>query len=348
MSGTDRPRAEHLAFGPVPPNLPDQRSPAPESLFDLRGVSDQHRQEAWSAALSDGLMPMSVEFERDGSRRSGKLRRYWLDDLALVDCYTAPINGSRSTAQIRSDGSEYVALIICMAGRERLTQGDHAVEVHPGSGVVVSSARPFRFTVESEYRKLCLTMPRQALESADARIDHTACSPLPGEAAPVRLLAGYLAVLTDTLPQMGPAARLSARNATLQLVRGAFALDSDSTESSAISLALKLSIDRWIDRNLRVGSDLTPESAAAAHMVSVRTIHRAFSTAGTTFSATVRMQRLTHARDDLARGDLAVSSVAAHWGFADSSHLARQFKMQFGMTPTAYREQVALHGAVGR
>lgn len=49
------------------------------------------------------------------------------------------------------------------------------------------------------------------------------------------------------------------------------------------------------------------------------------------------MQRLNEARLLLRRGE-TIAAVAAETGFADQSHLGRQFRRVFGATPGAYRE----------
>lgn len=48
------------------------------------------------------------------------------------------------------------------------------------------------------------------------------------------------------------------------------------------------------------------------------------------------MRRLTHAREQIARGQ-PLSAVAVEVGFADQAHLARMFKAAFGLTPARYR-----------
>ncbi|MEU4888548.1 MULTISPECIES: helix-turn-helix transcriptional regulator [Streptomyces] len=69
--------------------------------------------------------------------------------------------------------------------------------------------------------------------------------------------------------------------------------------------------------------------------VSVRTLHRVFAAAGESVGAYIR-RRLEQARLRLLaapRGRLSVSELAAYWQFADSSHVIRAFKQQYGRTP---------------
>jgi AraC-like DNA-binding protein len=129
--------------------------------------------------------------------------------------------------------------------------------------------------------------------------------------------------------------RTAARNAALALVAGALCADADIGTQHATP-ALRAAMDTWIERHLR-DPGLGPDSLAAAHTVSVRTVYRLFSQDGDTFGAVVRQRRLDHARQELASSDETISSIAARWGFADASHLSRSFKCAFGMSPRDYR-----------
>jgi AraC-like DNA-binding protein len=106
------------------------------------------------------------------------------------------------------------------------------------------------------------------------------------------LLDGYL----STLPAMSGHARTAARDAALALVAGALCADVDIGTQHATP-ALRAAMDAWIERHLR-DRDLSPNSVAAAHAVSVRTVYRLFSQDGDTFGAVVRQWRLDHARQD--------------------------------------------------
>ena len=72
--------------------------------------------------------------------------------------------------------------------------------------------------------------------------------------------------------------------------------------------------------------------------VSVRTLQRAFSSAGESVTAYIRRRRLEEARLALSvpSGRVSVTELAARWQFADGSHFTRAFKKRYGRTPTDY------------
>jgi AraC family transcriptional regulator, positive regulator of tynA and feaB len=262
------------------------------------------------------------------------MRRQWLDDVALVECRTDPFTGWLGRAQIGPDDDEYIAVLMDVSGHEYLSQRDTTVDLRSGSGIALTSTAEFRFTVPVRYQKRCLVLPAAAL-AAIRKIPAGGGFELSPQMPATVLLEGYLSTLSSTLPALSGQARTAARDAALALVAGALCADPDTGTQHATP-ALRAAMDAWIERHLR-DPDLSPDSLAAAHAVSVRTAYRLFSADGDTFGALVRRRRLDHARQDLATSDETVSSIAARWGFADASHLSRSFKNAFGMSPTDYR-----------
>ena len=80
--------------------------------------------------------------------------------------------------------------------------------------------------------------------------------------------------------------------------------------------------------------------AAARLAVSERTLQRiAHRYVGMTPAAMIRRRRLQEAAERMREhpdGDLA--TLATELGYADHSHLTRDFRVVLGITPTGYRE----------
>jgi AraC-like DNA-binding protein len=92
-------------------------------------------------------------------------------------------------------------------------------------------------------------------------------------------------------------------------------------------------------------SGLTVNHIAAAHAVSVRTLHTTFAATGTSVGRWVRIQRLEQCRRELTRAPVGttVTDVAFRWGFVDAAHFSRAFKQEFGMTPSSVLARPELH-----
>src|SRR5277367_1373855 len=90
----------------------------------------------------------------------------------------------------------------------------------------------------------------------------------------------------------------------------------------------------WLQEHLQdpltVGLMATQVGLSAAHFA--REFKR--STGLTPWDYVVRL-RLDHARESLLNGNCS-TAVASQFGFADQSHLARLFKLRFGVSPAAF------------
>ncbi|WP_307127155.1 helix-turn-helix domain-containing protein [Streptomyces sp. B1I3] len=111
---------------------------------------------------------------------------------------------------------------------------------------------------------------------------------------------------------------------------------SKSTESGSEMLAR---IRSYIEENL-MDPDLSPESIARAHHISVRYLHKLFQGDGTTVSTHVRQRRLAACRLDLGRlpnRRRSVAAVAQSWGFPSPSHFSRLFRQAYGESPSEWQ-----------
>ncbi|NWF78675.1 MAG: helix-turn-helix transcriptional regulator [Chloroflexi bacterium] len=98
---------------------------------------------------------------------------------------------------------------------------------------------------------------------------------------------------------------------------------------------LRLVLDHIRDN---LAQDLSLATVAALAGISPFHFARRFREAtGCSLHDYVHEQRLAEARRLLLRKDLTIAAVAALTGFADQSHLSRDFKRRFGVTPGSLR-----------
>ncbi|MBP0457581.1 helix-turn-helix domain-containing protein [Streptomyces bomunensis] len=150
----------------------------------------------------------------------------------------------------------------------------------------------------------------------------------------MRLLTAHVAMVRETAHDLSPTGLHGARDALIELVRTVLRHEFDDTEPRLAPALARAAMD-LADEHL-TDPDLSPATLARRLNVSVRTLHRAFTTAEESVTAYVRRRRLERARQELLApfARPTVSELAAHWHFADSSHFIRAFKKQYGHTPT--------------
>lgn len=314
-------------------------------FWSTGSVAEGDRPGYWQEMLSATHLPWSVTLPRTevGDRAfRARVRRWWIDDLALVDCQCGPCTGSRQQRQLADTEGEYVVALMTLAGQETVGQGGSEANLHPGDLVTWDSRLPARFRVWEPLSKRSLVIPRAALEEVTGGGRVTGAMRLNRAAPATRLLASYLETLRRALPEMDLPAVVAARNATLELLQGALRSDPAVPATSTAWPVLRAAMDRYIERHL-FDDTITPAAVAQAHGVSTRTVNRIFHSSGQTISDVIRLRRLARAREEVAESNRSITLIAHRWGFADTSHFSRSFKAHYGVSPSDYRraDQVA-------
>jgi AraC family transcriptional regulator, positive regulator of tynA and feaB len=116
----------------------------------------------WEAMLSATHLPWTVQVDarRDEDRPfEAWVRRWWIDDLALVDCECGPCSGTRQRRQLSGTDGEFVVVLITRAGRETVSQCGTEAVLKPGDAVVWDSTKAARFSVWEPLSKRSLLIP---------------------------------------------------------------------------------------------------------------------------------------------------------------------------------------------
>jgi len=265
----------------------------------------------WERAVSDVLGPMGVPLRQ----RRGDVVRFRsreVGDLQLAEWDCPPLEGVLSLGKARDAQLDLVVVAIADDHGDRL-------------------ALPERIGGRT------LTLPRAVLGAAGCDANIPACLAL----EPDRPLVGVLAMVLDEvwsrLPAMSAWEVEATRGTLVTLTAGVIRAESGSVTPRSGLPTLRAQIDDWITNNLRSGP-IRIEDLSAAHSVSARTIHRAFSLTGDTMTAVVRARRLAAVRDDLVHTDMTIATIAHRWSYYDRSHLLREFRRHFGVSPSEYRE----------
>lgn len=296
----------------------------------------------WQAMMSETHLPwasLSVGAEPGAPFRAAA-QRWRFDDLTLVDCVCSPCSGTRGQAELAATDGEFVVMLVVRDGTESVSQGGADADLESGDVVAWDSTKPARFVVWERLSKRSLVIPASALDELGGRAWLHAGAVLHGSSPATRLLTGYLEAVR-TLRDLPPSAASAARNATLELFGGAMRSATSVPSSAMARPALRLVMQRYIDRHLRDG-DVGADVIAAVHGVSRRTVDRAFSDVGETLGAVIRARRLAGARVDLVGTDMPISTIAYRWGFSDGSHFSRGFKEHYGSPPMDYRRELGV------
>jgi AraC-like DNA-binding protein len=179
---------------------------------------------------------------------------------------------------------------------------------------------------------------------ADRALAHLASHPLPVDEGPGALLAALVGTLAgQAAGEVSPPQAMRLGTAVAQLC-AAFLTDlaGDAPGGTSPGALLLFDIKTYIDCHLD-DPGLSPAGIAAAHHMSVRSLHLLFHRNGLTVGGHVRAQRLERCRADLADPHLAgwsVGRIRGRWGFADAAVFGRAFKAAYGLPPGEYRKRL--------
>ena len=184
--------------------------------------------------------------------------------------------------------------------------------------------------------------PPSLLPLSRNRLGQLAAVRFPASAGLGDLTSQFLLQLARNVDHYSPAeaARLSSAALEVLATRLAHELDvRDWGTPEARRHALLTTVQAFIQQHLG-DHGLSPAVIAAAHHVSVRSLHQLFHDEGLTVSGWIRQRRLECCRQDLSDPALdgrPVAAIAARWGFSSAGDFSRVFRAVHGIPPAEYR-----------
>jgi AraC family transcriptional activator of tynA and feaB len=306
----------------------------------LADVSFEERVFHWRTALRDRLVNLKL---RPTNRACGYGSHQARDigDLLMTDWRCPEMEGVHGSPMAAQE-AESLLLFMVTTGRQIVQTPQDTVVLRPGALLLMSTRATGTIVIPGELTKRTVRIPLPALAPYDTGTGvpefvclETADNPL------ARLTQDFLNGVDAQLGRMSPSDVEGARNALLVLVAGMIRANhgADVSETDFLPF-LRKQLENWIADHLTEGA-IRVGDLAAAHNVAPRTVHRAFAATGDTMGAVVRAHRLAAARRDLVHTASSIAAIAHRWGFCDASHLGREFRREFSMSPGDYR---AAHG----
>ncbi|MFF5443197.1 helix-turn-helix domain-containing protein [Streptomyces achromogenes] len=317
-----------------------------EKIFDSNDFPARDALSAWEKATADAVMPTS--FKLIGTNYF----RGWVSTMPLGAVQISRMAYSsyltrRTPKLIRTSDPEILVSCVTNSGPHVIEQKRNHATLRPGEIVFLESSCPFETYADGG--NMLIHFPRALLPLPNRYVDRLICRALPGNQGMGRLLADFLTRLTEDSTTYTPhdAARLGTIALDLVTATLAHFLERErDIPSESRQRVLYAQITSFIEHHLG-DTSLTAGEVAAAHHISVRSLHRLFQQHGVTVRSWIRGQRLEHCRRDLAdplKRHVPIHAIAARWGFAQPADFTRAFRALHGITPSDYRNQAQRHG----
>ncbi|MDX3853686.1 helix-turn-helix domain-containing protein [Streptomyces sp. AK02-01A] len=296
---------------------------APPEAFDI------FRRE-WETQIGDGFRLPAFTTTTKGDFRV-KTRATRVHDAAITDVLSvSPIGTSGAVTEVEDQIRIWVMARGGWTLDDTREHGRHTVAA--GSFLLRHVGRPSDFRTAPHTEGKIVVLPADLLRPLIGARSVAG----PADSAEVRLLVAHANMVHSTMSELGPAGVRAAHATLIELTKAVARNRLDDVEPR-IAPALAGAAKSLADNRL-ADPELSPAMLARELHVSVRTLQRAFATAGESVMSYVRRRRLEEARLALTppSGRLSISELAAYWQFSDSSHFIRAFKKQYGQTPTEY------------
>jgi len=294
----------------------------------------------WRRLVAEHLGPVEVEFGREETVR-GEMRIGRLGTLPLVSFYSTPFTVRRAATPVAR--TEAYAVTLQLSGTIQVEQNGRRAVLAPGDYCLYDTVLPYAVESRGDSESLILMLPYGAVDIAASRVRDRACIPLRNLSAASAVAGSFLQAAGYALHDNGGLGDRRVSDSFTSLFCAAIAEDYvDSWEGAQPPSSTSVMVDRikaYVFAHL-ADEDLSPATVAAAHHVSVRYLHKAFSRESTTVMEFIRASRLEECARDLADARLAsqpVGSIGSAHGLPDASTFSRLFRAAYGVSPREYR-----------
>jgi len=317
-----------------------------ETVLDSEELPAAHRYEWWRELLSQSSQPTVVTSVHVDTFKA-RSRQLSLGPARVSVLSYSPMRVQRTKALIARADPEAYHLTLATRGTRMFSQNGREVVLHAGGMVLNDSSRPFESRPVGEAESIegiRVDIPRPMLSLPVAKVEQLLGAPLSGDVGVGALLARFLIDLAAESGSCRPKdmARLGVVMTDLITVLVAHHVDAaEAVAPESRGQALMAAILGFIDDHLG-DAGLSPAVIAAAHHISVRTLHLLFERQGRTVANVIRHRRLERCRRDLAEPLLAqrpIHAIAARWGFRHPQAFSRAFRTAYGISARDYRRQ---------
>ncbi|MEG3129270.1 helix-turn-helix domain-containing protein [Pantoea cypripedii] len=304
--------------------------------YSTEHVAVPQRFEYWNDVILRHCIPSDGKPLAEG-RFEGELA---VREVGLIDVCTLTSTlhyWERKSQHLRTGPEDDLWLGYIQGGYGQLEQGGRKASLAAGNLVLYDAAQTFRFSIGGRNNHL-IRIPRHLLTGkVPASVGFTATildDTRPG-IIPLREMI-YQTVQTPVLMNNPDVAGRFSQTLLDLLV---LSLELQDHANAASERDLYARMRNYISRNL-TNPELSVESMALAHHVSVRTVTRTFARKQKTPAAVIWQERLQASRDALEQGRVvSVSQAALDYGFSDFSHFSHAFRKAFGVTPNSVLKQ---------
>ena len=304
--------------------------------------------DGWQSLVSDSFVPLDTEPQRRGGFQ-GRISARDYDSVVMSQINANPhavlrtpdlIARSGSEAHCCTVGTNYFKVSLQLDGHGLLIQDGREMTLAPGSLAIYDTSRPYTLSFESDFSSYVMMFPQSRVNLPAGTVGQLTATPIGADHQLGTVVAQVISQAGAMLPTLSRATGVRLAGNVVDLLTTVMA-DELSAAGNEVDERQQLwaEVTDFIDTHLS-DPQLTPSTIAAAHFISVRTLHQIFEGSGETVAGEIRRRRIEKCRLDLADPGLRqtpVAAIGARWGLSDPAHFSRLFRSAVGQPPAAYR-----------
>jgi AraC-like DNA-binding protein len=307
--------------------------------YDTFCTPRSDRADHWASINHQYFGNLEVD-EMDTSTIEAQLDIYNLDALKMYKIDT-PSHRVRRIHRARTDSlDDSYKLMLQIRGRARLQIANRAFELRPGDWSLYDPRADYSIHNVDPASLLVVTIPRSRLSGLSVPELHTCEAPAHESAGLNAMLGSVLKSISEQLPTLPDDSGNTISESILGLLTYTLARhQSGSKERMLPQAVFKARVKQYIQEHL-TDADLSIDRLAAVMRCSKRYVHLVFEDENLSVDRYIWKSRLEVARCRLASPQQASHTIAQilnACGFKSNAHFCKQFKNEFGCSPSDYR-----------
>ncbi|WP_181274471.1 helix-turn-helix domain-containing protein [Brevibacterium oceani] len=299
--------------------------------------------DGWQSLVSDSFVPLDTEPQRRGGF-TGRISARDYDAVVMSHIRADPHAVLRTPGLIsRSDavhaGDDYFKVSLQLEGHGLLIQDGREMALAPGSLAIYDTSRPYTLSFDSDFSSYVMMFPRSRVTMPVDIVSQLTATPIGADHRLGAVAAQVISQAGAMLPTLSRSVGVRLAGNVVDLLTTVMADELSGSGAPEEKQILRAEVIDHIESNL-ADPQLSPSTIAAAHFMSVRTLHQIFEGSGESVSGEIRRRRIERCRQDLAdplQRQVPVAAIGARWGLGDPAHFSRLFRSVVGQPPAGFR-----------
>ena len=273
----------------------------------------------------------------------GELRTRKIGSLRISSITTDAYDVYRTGTGIADSITDDFLVSFQTKGGSAIRQLDREAVLSPGDFAIYDSATPYHLHFANRLSQFVVQIPRKLIKEYIDLPEGLTARRVKGGYGFSQITSNFVESCFCQSPTLDDACQKQAERTFLELLSTSCRESIGETCQRPINRTIQvIKIKRFIAESLK-DPKLNPQMIAAANSISVRYLQMLFEDESISPSKYIWGQRLNNAKRDLANPRMrhkSITQICFTWGFSDTAHFSRAFKLNYGLSPRAYRRSV--------